>query len=283
MSILITLEAMPNRMRALAEVVASELEMEKDELARRVVPGAEKTDQFVSLLRETIRLGVLVENKESKSVAINASLTKKQITNPADFLAFCRTCLIPEGEGGGEGNEAFSRALAWLLTRPIGPSLEAGSEFQSQLLKDLNGGEIYELTNSSRSSMLVYWAQALGFVEWLKFDGKDYCNPDPTRALAVTFREVLEKKHQTPINEVLEKVGRAVPVFETGRVRKEVEGRMKVPRDPNYISQSTSLAILRLKANNTIKIEHLADAPTLLMSTLDNQDEPVSHITLLKS
>jgi hypothetical protein len=283
MSILDCFEAMPNRIRALAEVAASEREMAGDELARRFVPGAANTDQFKQLLRETKRLGVLVEDKKTKGLSLSPALSKKKISNRSEFVAFYRACLL---SGSGEdcpGNEAFPRALAWLLTRPIGPNLGVGSEFRSALLNDLNGEDFYEINSADRSRMLVYWAQALGFGEWLSFKGTNYFNPDPTRALSATLGNVMEKKHQTPIFDALEKVGREMAVFETGCIRQEIEVRLKTPRDPNYVSPSTSLALLRLELSGTIKLDHQADAQTLLLSTFNQQDKAVSHITLLRS
>jgi hypothetical protein len=283
MSILINVDAMPNRIRALAEIAASESEISRGELERRFAPNSKATKTFRDILREAIRLNVLIENKETKNVSLSPDLSKKQVSNRTDFLGFCRACLIQNSGKDCHGNEAFPRALAWLLTRPIGPQLAAGSEFEVEIMKDLSGDEIYELTNASRSSVLVYWAQALGFAEWLKFDEKNYCNPDPTRVLRASLGKVLEKKHQTPIADALEKIAREVPVFETGRIRKEVEARLNTPREPKYLSQSTSLALSRLALNGTIKLDHLADAPTLLLSTLDKRDEAVSHVTLIKS
>ncbi|MDA8637288.1 protein DpdG [Rhodospirillales bacterium] len=283
MSILMTLEAMPNRIKALAEVATSENGALREELIRRFMPAAEKPDQFKNLLRETIRLGILEENKETKIISLGSDISKKQISNRTDFHELCRTCLVPSDGTEPTGNESFPRALAWLLARPTGPHLIVGEEFKGDVLNDLNDDDIYELTNASRSSILVYWAQALGFVEWLRFNEKDYCNPDPTRVLAHTLDTILEKKHPTPISSFIEKLGRGLPVFETGRIRNEVEARLKIPRGPDYISRSTSLALSRLELRGTIKLEHLADAPTLLLSSNEERDRPVSHITLLKS
>ncbi len=282
MSILISLEAMPNRIRALAEVVASENQLSRNDLARRVVPGVEIHDQINNLLRESIRLGVVFDEKISKTLRLSPDISKKQISNHDQFLAFCRAKLLPSKDDESNGNEAFARALAWFLTRPIGPRLASGGEFQVQLLKDLDGDDIYELTNSSRSSMLMYWAQALGFAEWVNFNGTDYCNPDPTRAMAAAFTMVLEKKHQTPVADTFDKLAREIPVFETGWIRNEVEARLRTPRDPKYLSQSSSLALSRLELRGTIKLDRLADAPALLMVGLDKEDRVVSHISLVK-
>ena len=129
--------------------------------------------------------------------------------------------------------------------------------------------------------MLMYWAQFLGFAEWTTFDGNEFCNPDPTRAMAAAAKIVLEKKHPTAIAEFFQRLGREISVFETGRVRKEIETRLKKPRDGKFISKSSSLALARLELRGAIKIEGQADAPSLLMVGLDDTQSAISHITLL--
>jgi hypothetical protein len=282
MSVLISLEAMPNRIRALAEVVGAEGGLAKDELARRIVPGVNNLDQFDNLLRESVRLGVVINEKDTNLICLSEGLSTKKIRNRNQFISMCLDSLIPDDPNRKTGNEAFASALAWFLTRPTGPTLQVGGEFRVELSNDLEGDEIYELTNASRSSMLLYWAQTLGFAEWLGFKGKDYGIPDPTRAMTAALKLILEKKLQTPISTVIEKLGHKVPVFETGYIRSEVESRLKNQRDSNYISQSSSLALARLELNGAIKIDQLADAPTLLMVGIDSKQRPVSHITLLK-
>lgn len=279
MTVIDTLEAMPNRIRMLAEVVGSQGTTAREELARRIVPGAERHEQFNNLLREGSKLGFIEQIKESKLFQLNSQVTLKQIKNIEQYKAICLAALV--SEGGHGDNKDFARALGWFLTRPIGPNLESGGEFQVELLKDLEGAEIYDLTNASRCSMLMYWMHFLGFAEWLSFNGKDYCNPDPTRVMAVTAKGVLEKKHQTPIAEFFKRLGKEVPVFETGHVRAEIESRLKAARDVNYISKSSSLALARLKFKGDLAIERLADAPAMLMVDLEGREHPVSHITLL--
>ena len=281
MSVFDILEAMPNRVLALAEVVGSEGVVPREELARRIVPGVESLDQFKNLLRESLRLGVVIDDKVSGGIRLSDDIAPKQLRERKKFVATCLNALIPNEGDCDEGNKTYSRALAWLLTRPIGLNLEAGGEFQTALSRDLEGPEIYDLTNASRSSMLIYWAHFMGFTEWIVLDGKSYCNPDPTRAMAAAIKNIIEKKHATPVAEFFQRLGRVVPVFETGRIRKEVEDRLKKPRDETFISQSSSLALARLEDRGAIKIEPLPDAPTLLMVGMDNEQRPISHITLL--
>lgn len=281
MSVLDVLEVMPNRVLALAELVGSEGVLARDELARRIVPGVERLDQFNNLLRESLRLGIVVDDKAAGGIRLKEDISLRKLRNRERFSAACLSALVPKDGETNDGNQSFSRALAWFLTRPIGPSLENGGEFQVALLKDLEGSEIYDLTNASRSNMLMYWAQFLGFAEWTTFDGNEFCNPDPTRAMAAAAKIVLEKKHPTAIAEFFQRLGREISVFETGRVRKEIETRLKKPRDGKFISKSSSLALARLELRGAIKIEGQADAPSLLMVGLDDTQSAISHITLL--
>jgi hypothetical protein len=283
MSILISLEAMPNRVKALAEVIGFEGSLTQEDAVRRFIPGVDNTEQFRALLRECIRMSIISDDKTTKTLRLVKDIPLKEIRDPEKFIGHCIARLIPKEKSGENGNEAFPRALTWLLTRAIGPNLESGSEFKEPLLKDLEGTDIYELTNASRSSMLMYWAQALGFAEWITLNGNTFCNPDPTRAMASILKEILEKKHQTPIAYFFEKLGREIPVFETGHIRREVEARLKNPRGEEYISQATSLALQRLDLKGCLKIDRLADSPVMLMVGLDQKDTPISHITLLKA
>jgi hypothetical protein len=282
MSVLDELGAMPNRVRALAEVVASEKNLSREDIARRFVPGVgTESKEFRQLLSECTGLGVVEEDADNKRYRLGSGISSKQVSDNDQFLDFCRTRLVPHEDQPSNKNNLFSRVLAWFLTRPIGPNLESGGDFKIEIAKDLEGEDIYRLTNVERSSMFMYWAQALGFAEWLNFGNGVFCNPDPTRAMAVAFASVLEKKNQTPIDDVFEKLSDKLPVFETGWVRNEVEARLRKSRDPNYISQSSSLALSRLRLGGVITLSHLADAPkTMLMVDLDRKEEPVSHVGL---
>lgn len=281
MSVLSVPEAMPNRIRTLAEVVTAEKNLNRSQLARRLVPGVDKLDQFNSLLRESIRLGVVTEDDKTKLITLGADITAKEVVRNDLFLRYCRSKLISAEIEHDTGAWAFQRALAWFLTRPVGMYLKFGAEYQTYLLNDLNENEIYELSNASRSDMLAYWAHALGFAEWLVLDGQTYCSPDPTRATAVALPGVLPRKESTPISHVIQLIANALPVFEGGIIRSEVEARLKKPRQEGYLSRSTSLALYRLQTRGTIELERQSDAPPLLLVGIDGNEEPISHLKLL--
>ena len=282
MSVLNDFQAMPNRVRTLAMIVGTEGSLAKDELARRLVPSVESLGQFDGLLRECDGLGIVVNDKDTNKIRLGDGLSIRRIRDRDQFIAVCLDRLIPNDPDRNARNEGFSRALAWFLTRPIGPSLQAGGEYKSELRRDLEGDEDYELTGAGRCSMFMYWAQALGFAEWLAFKKKDYCIPDPTRAMSAALKTMLKRRSQTPVASFFEKLGNELPVFEMGYIRTEVESRLKKQRDPRYISQSSSLALARLELRGAIKIDQLADAPTKLMLGFDGKERAVSHITLLK-
>lgn len=283
MSILNNLEAMPNRIKAIAEIVAIQEKIGSDELFRRFVPKEEKKEQYTNFLREAFRMGILVENKEKNIITLNPNLSKNQVLNLVEFKKVCLSHLIQKNSIQFTGNEVFPRAIAWLLTRPIGPYLKARDEYKKYIVNDLNGNIDFDLTNYSRCDMLCYWAKFLGFIEMFAFDDNNkFCNPDPTNALYLIIKSVLEINQQIPIQKAIEKIGQYMPVFETGHFRTEIESKLKLPRQSNYISQSTSLALSRLKERGVIELNCLSDSPSLLLSTLDKTDRAISHITLIK-
>ncbi len=283
MSILISVDAVPCRVRALVNIVADEPGILREEVIRRLRPDGEGAQEAARIYSETLRLGFVVEEEGSKEVSLGDLLNKKIIKRDADYIEACSKSLIGEHLEKMDGsNYSFSRALSWLLTRPVGMTTVWGGEFAGEIVKDLDGDEIYELTNSSRCQAFGYWAQFLGFMEWLRWDGDTYCNPDPTRVISGLISKIMDKGEDVPIKTFLTRLSKEVPVFEFGSIRNEVEGRLKKPREDRIISGSTSLALTRLQVRGVLELSQPSDAEAWLLTDIEKKSERVSHVKLLK-
>jgi hypothetical protein len=277
LSIISVLEAVPNRVNMLARVIASEGPMTRSELQNRIVPNAEKSDQFNNLVRETSKLQIIVEDK---NISLGPEVDKKLLQDKTKFLEFCHEALVSAPLPSTDDNYTFSRALSWLLTRPVAMNTKWGAEFSSLMRDDLEGSDIYDVTNSSRSQMLGYWSHFLGYAEWLNWRGDKYLIPDPTRVITMYLPEIFKDKNKITANQFAKELGNLSVVLETGSVRSEVEGRLKTQRSDQALSTSTSLALLRLEERGKIKIEQQSDAETWLLADIAKNSRRFTHISL---
>jgi hypothetical protein len=283
MSILISVDAVPSRVRALVNIVANEPGILREEVIRRLRPDGEGVQEAARVYSETLRLGFIIEEEDTKKALLGEMLSKKIIKRDTDFIEACSRSLIVENLDKTDGsNYPFSRALSWLLTRPVGMSTVWGGEFSGEITKDLDGNEIYELTNSTRCQAFGYWAHFLGFMEWLRWEGATYCNPDPTRAMSGLIPKIMDKGEEIPIKTFLSKLSKEVPVFEFGSIRNEVEDRLKKPREERTISGATSLALTRLQVRGVLELSQPSDAEAWLLTDMEKKSERVSHVKFLK-
>jgi hypothetical protein len=278
MSILIALEAVPNRIQLLGRTISVEGPMSRGDLQAFI----QQTDsnQFNNIVREAIRLDFLKEDNEH---VLSLAVPEEVANVTEEFRSFCFDRLVTSVAENKDEDSSFARAVAWFLNRPIFPQLRWGEEFRQYIDKDLQGDDFFDLTNKERAQMFGYWAQFLGFMEWSVFDGATYCSADPTRAIEMIAKSTLKPGAAVALGTFLSELSNKAPVLEGGVIRKEIEGRSRGRRDGLELSQTTSLALLRLKLKGSLSLDMASDAEAWSICVASDTPISVSHLTLSAS
>jgi hypothetical protein len=264
MSVLSIFEATPNRVRSLARLVAHLGPTKRDTLRENLMPTKDDSAQFSNLLRETVRLGFLDDLKGT--ISLKAGVTESDVADEGRFLQIAESALLGQEVEAGE-NRLFRYALSWLLAQPSGEAIPWNSDQHLVMEKQMEGADNYDVTNKERFAMLCYWARFLGFAAGLEIGGQSVVIPDPTDALERRLSDLFAEAPRTTMARFFERMGRASPVLEGGAVRLEVEARFRDKRSVNQISVATGLALWRLEERKLIKLDHVSDAETWVMST----------------
>jgi hypothetical protein len=107
---------------------------------------------------------------------------------------------------------------------------------------------------------------------------------DPTRAIERRLPVLFGDERQMTINTFVHRLGTHIPVLDGGRVWHEMQGRFKetLQAKEKHLSQSVSLAMLRLQQAGRIKLEGLSDAASWILE-VGRESKSVSHITYLEN
>jgi hypothetical protein len=264
MSVLSIFEATPNRVRSLARLAAHLGTANRDTLRAHLMPGKDDAAQFGQLMRETVRLGLLGEQKGE--VTLGSGIKEADLADDGRFLNIVESALLnPQDEGGENGT--FRYALSWLLTQPSGQPIPWNSDQHLRMSEQMEGPDNYDVTNEGRFAMLCYWARFLGFAARLELHNSNTVIPDPTEAIRRRLARVYADDSRLVVTRFLERVIMDCPVLEGGSIRREVEGRFREKRPANQFSVATSLALWRLEERKLIRLDHVSDAETWLMPT----------------
>jgi hypothetical protein len=169
-------------------------------------------------------------------------------------------------------------ALCWVLAQDIHAlSGRTYPQIEPHELGQI-ASEPYPFRNATRWNGFSEWAPLIGF----GWSDKSGLVIDPTVAVRDTLPEIFGKHEEVPIAAFLQRLADAIPVFEGGIYRSEVEARLETSwrktRD-HEISVSLSTALKRLDATGVISFKALADAPKrTLLGRGYRELEQVSHI-----
>lgn len=159
----------------------------------------------------------------------------------------------------------FTRAVSWMLAQDIhefAPTVwdDVESISHTQVTSD----EYVIFQNDTRWLGFVSWATFLGFgrPDSGKTSGRFITDPTPVVAGAV--ENVLPKKKEIAVKDLLAELSELVPVLDGGVYRKEVENILRPERwtVPGVADISTSLsrALLRLEAQGKLRLEERSDS-----------------------
>jgi len=289
MSVIARMEATPSRVRLLVSVLADRPSGETEERLRAFCsPEAlhRAVKDPVAIFRVTLAaakdLG-LIETAEDKLHVREGVLTRKGIVSDDVFAAIERALLPPEAELD-LGQADFARAMAWFLMqspkRPLQQSINYKQQIQKQMA--LPEDAVFDLTSRDRFNSFHYWCRFLGYGEVIA--GRALV-ADPTLALRGHLPRAMEGDCEAPILSLLGRLAKQTPVFEGGRVRREVEGEAKPEyrREPQRLSASTSFALHRLEQEGVLKLAARSDAQAMILDLGADAPRRVSHIELVGS
>lgn len=281
MSVISTLEAVPNRLHILWTMLreAGKGGLERDVLQRIVVPESlssgdeeekgEKLNAYRNALAELVRSGFATYKN---NVVLLAD------TESTQFIECIERNLLPPDINVSGEHGSLAGAIAWLLTREPTNPLPWDSAPQSVLREDFGeGAETFDVTSKERWQNLAYWARFLGYATLAEVAGQAFVIPDPKIVLYRHLDETLPSGEETPIGVYLSRLAKVTPVFEGGTARRVVEDRLPVTRRRplRQLSAATSFALRRLQFAGDLRPIRRDDAEIWVAPGL--YDGRVSH------
>ncbi len=274
MSIVSVAEAVPNRLLAIYGALLARSGGEtRERLKAQMVPPSlrggrdnQSTAVFDASLREARAIGLVTEEGDNLTVAPAARPKSRQVEEDA-FRAHVLRILCDEALADEAGQSKVAPALAWLLMQdPLRPMPWSENPLPI-ITRQLTSGDSLDLGNASRLQTLAYWARHLGFAR-LVGAGQVYIVPDPHDAIARLLPDVFNGSVPLRASEFRRRLASLCPVLENGSVRARVEQqtRDEISRaNPQRLSRSTSLALLRLESCGRIELLERSDAEVGLL------------------
>lgn len=274
MSIVSVAEAMPNRLLAIYGALLARTGGEtRERLKAQMVPPSlrggrdnQSTAVFDASLREARAIGLVTEDGDNLAVPPAAHPKPRQKEDEA-FRAHVLRVLCDETLADETGQSNVAPALAWLLMQdPLRPMPWSENPLPI-ITRQLVGGDSLDLGNASRLQTLAYWARCLGFAR-LVGAGQVYIVPDPHDAISRLLPEVFDIGAPLRAREFRKRLADLCPVLEDGSIRARIEQQARdevVRANPQRLSRSTSLALLRLESSGRIELQERHDSEVCLL------------------
>ncbi|RWO03015.1 protein DpdG [Mesorhizobium sp.] len=286
MSVIRQMEATPNRVRMLVSVLADRPSGETEDRLRGFCSPEtlqREVKDPVTIFRVTLaaakELGLVEEIDEKLRVRVGL-LSRKGDLSAEVFQAIELALLTPEAEPDF-GQSDFARAMAWFLMQPVRQPLRQGVNYKPLINKQLTIPDdvTFDLSNRDRFNSFHYWCRFLGYGEVITAQA---LVPDPSVALRRLLPIAMGGDREAPILSLLGRLARLTPVFENGRIRRELEADAKVgfQREPQRLSQSTSFSLFRLEQEGMLKLDARSDAQALILDLGIDAPRRVSHVEM---
>jgi hypothetical protein len=290
MSVLTTVEAVPNRLRLIFHYFCGKTQPESLErienlmspLALRHGSDAGDGDSPAAMFRNTLREAYalkMVEESEGKLRFVGKLLDKRRQNIDTLFIDWVEPRLLAPGVSTDYQQENVADAFAWLLMQSPMRPLAFGENYAGLIRRQFGDiPDVFDLTNKERFQNLAYWARYLGYCTLI---GDRAVVADPTGALARWLPVIFAKENQMTIDNFMRELALKIPVLEEGSVRRRLEDLAadSLRSDPRRLSQSTSLALKRLAERGRIGLKDLSDAQNRILD-LGDQTQRVSHVVL---
>lgn len=287
MSVISRMEATPTRVRMLVRVLDERASGETEERLRGLCSPStlhRAVQNPTTIFRESLNaakdLG-LVEEAGDK-LRVRPGILARDGSLPENVLLALEAALLaPDAEGGGSDQSDFARATAWFLMQSPRKPMQFNINYKSWIEQQLAVDEDvrFDLTNSDRWNAFHYWCRFLGYGEAI---GGRAMVADPSRALRRLLPRAMGSEREAAVLALLAGLARVSPVFENGRIRRELEGDAKPPfqRQPQRLSTSTSFALHRLEREGVLALDARPDAPALILDLGKDAPRRVSHVVM---
>ena len=288
MSIVSVAEAVPNRLLAIyGALLARRGGDTRERLKAQMVPPSlrggrdnQSTAVFDASLREARSIGLVTEDGDNLTIP-SPALPKPRQGEEEAFRTHVLRVLYDEALADDAGQSKVALALAWLLMQnPLRPMPWSENPLPI-ITRQLVDGDPLDLGNASRLQTLAYWARHLGFAR-LVGAGQVYIVPDPHDAIGRLLPSVFDIGAPLRASEFRKRLANLCPVLEDGSVRTRVEQQACneiVRPNPQRLSRSTSLALLRLESSGRIDLQQHSDAEVSLLD-LGTSERRFSHIAM---
>lgn len=285
MSIVSVAEATPNRLFIIYATLLGRSGGEtRERLREQMSPASLRKGQdklttvFDNSLREARAIGLVTEEDGALIVPPAARPARRQGEAEAFQSHILRT-LYDDDFADAAGQRNVALAIAWLLMQdPLRPM--PWSENPLPIIsRQLADGDNFDLGNASRLQTLAYWARHLGFAR-LVGAGQVHIVPDPHDAVARLLPDVYGSDGELRSSEFRKRLAALCPVLEDGVIRSRVEQQAReeiVRTQPQRLSRTTSLALLRLEASGRIVLEQRSDAEVGILD-LGTSERRFSHV-----
>jgi hypothetical protein len=162
---------------------------------------------------------------------------------------------------GNTGMRDFTRAIAWMLTKD--PYDSPGTYERANRAQNADFGKAAFFNTNLRWITFQRWATFLQF-GWIDSVGaEEFFQIDPTPTVRAVAAGLFADRRTWRLPEFVLELGRQVPVLDGGVYRLQIEAGVKSDHESSLISQTLGLALRRLEAERSLRLEKQSDIESL--------------------
>ncbi|KJH72501.1 protein DpdG [Aliterella atlantica] len=291
MSVLKEPFAIPSRFRGIYRyLLHAKGQREKREVLAKIISPDELVKDkpsprpmFDASLRECFKCGLLIkeENEDYTEIVINPNLSAEARNPKTGDELLPNTLADLFFASDNEDEYDFGLVCAWYLSQNVYDPPRTW-EAVEQKVAEQKVGELLKMTNNTLYGQMDDWMGYMGLLWGHALERKRILVPDPTIYLKRNLRYLFQKSDEKVLaREFIDRLAKKCPIFETGHFRETIEANIG-RRQPNYLSNSTAFALLRLQNEGYIELKRESDADLMILPKANNQIDDssrISHIT----
>ena len=164
-------------------------------------------------------------------------------------------------------NQSLAAAIAWFLSQDALDAPSTWDEFGIALREQDALGSLE--FNDTRYANFAYWVRYLGLANMLVSPnaggaGEIRLLPDPTACVRRILNDLFTGETSLGATDFLRRLGARCSVFEGGVVRNAIEHQAP-GRESKHLSSTTSLALLRLEEEESLRMLMHSDADKVIL------------------
>ena len=258
-------------------------------------PGADAASGVTNTLSSLRAIGVIDKGSDGTLSLSSLVPTPKSPFDRAEFRRLLQTRVFDlerdgdiwatqPGEGHTYGARDLNRALTWVMAQDaLGQPLSWTDNLQELQADQLNTSEreSWPIVNDTRWLAASRWIVALGLATPSIMKDASGVVPLPVTAVEDSLRDLPDAR--IPIHELLELIGRAIPVLHGGSMRSGLTSLLGSDPDPGILSNcadsSVGQALRILEERGLIQFETLPDAQGIRLSRFE--DSRTTHAIVM--